>query len=573
MKDTELKEKIRRAFGSAVPSAPDRLLSDCKEQRKGLILPMNTTNTTKHTNKALRRIAGVAAALLIAVGGFLGYRSYSVNYAVASTVSLDVNPGIQITVNRKERVLKVTPLNEDGKKVIGEMDFSGNSIDVTVNALIGSMLRYGYISELANSILISVDNSSGDNTLQQRLSEEVSALLQTGSFNGAILSQTVTSDDSVKKMAEQYGITVGKAQLINRILSLDGMKTFEELAPLSINELNLIVNTYTGTDGLGSLSSVGQASEKAYIGEAKAREAVLRHAGLTEDQVARYHYEMDMENGVLVYEIELTAGDYEYEYDVNARTGEIVKHKKELLDDRSPSHRPDTTLIPVEEAKSAALKAAGLNAADVTFIKVDLDEDDGVRHYDIEFVSGKVEYDCEVNAVTGAVIKLEKEPMPSLPSQEQKPGTTLLSENDALKLVYAHAGVVASQATHVKVKLDYDDGRKLYEIEFHAGGYEYDYEVNAVTGDIVKSEKERDENAGGQQSGGNTLISAAEAQNAALKHAGLSASEVVFEKAQLEYDDGMRYYEIEFYAGGYEYDYEIDAVSGKVLSAEKDRDD
>ena len=92
---------------------------------------------------------------MLLAGCAVGYGAYRQNYAVDATVSLDVNPSVEIQVNRKDQVLEVTPLNEDGKRVIGDMDFSGSDLDVTVNALIGSMLQNGYLSELANSLPVS----------------------------------------------------------------------------------------------------------------------------------------------------------------------------------------------------------------------------------------------------------------------------------------------------------------------------------------------------------------------------------------------------------------------------------
>ena len=144
----------------------------------------------KKTNPWLMRAAGIAAALLLCTGVGIGYHLYSTRYAVASTVSLDVNPSIEIRVNEKERVLSVNPKNEDGRTVVGDMDFSGSSLDVTVNALIGSMLRSGYLSELSNSILISVDSSDAakGTAIKDRLAGEISGLLQTDSFSGAVLS-------------------------------------------------------------------------------------------------------------------------------------------------------------------------------------------------------------------------------------------------------------------------------------------------------------------------------------------------------------------------------------------------
>lgn len=68
-----------------------------------------------------------------------------------------------------------------------------------------------------------------------------------------------------------------------------------------------------------------------------------------------------------------------------------------------------------------------------------------------------------------------------------------------------------------------------------------------------------------------TIISTEKARELALAHAGLAASQVTFVKSVLEYDDGRQVYDVEFYTSDYqEYDYEIDAVSGAVLSYDYD---
>lgn len=65
-------------------------------------------------------------------------------------------------------------------------------------------------------------------------------------------------------------------------------------------------------------------------------------------------------------------------------------------------------------------------------------------------------------------------------------------------------------------------------------------------------------------------IGAEKAKSIALNHAGISASQAVFVKVEKEYDDGRAEYELEFHSGHREYDCTIDAVSGKVLSFERD---
>jgi uncharacterized membrane protein YkoI len=69
------------------------------------------------------------------------------------------------------------------------------------------------------------------------------------------------------------------------------------------------------------------------------------------------------------------------------------------------------------------------------------------------------------------------------------------------------------------------------------------------------------------------VISKSEAEKAALNHAGLNKSQVKFFECKLDKENGAKVYEVEFYYGGYEYEYEVNAVSGKVVKAEKERAD
>ena len=71
----------------------------------------------------------------------------------------------------------------------------------------------------------------------------------------------------------------------------------------------------------------------------------------------------------------------------------------------------------------------------------------------------------------------------------------------------------------------------------------------------------------------NEVIDKAKAESAALAHAGLQKSQVKFFQCKLDVDDGVKVYEVEFYYNGYEYDYEVNALTGKVIKAEKERAD
>ena len=402
MTDQKLNDKIRRAFEKATPDVLNAVLSECN--KKGQEITMTTTRT-KEKNRWIGKLAPLAACLCLFVGAGFGVAAYRVNHTVDATVSLDVNPSIEIQVNRKERVLDVVPLNEDGEVIIGTMDFSGSDLNVTVNALIGSML--------ANSILISVDGSNRTRgaALQGRLSEEVNKLLQTDGFNGAVLSQTVAQSEELETLAAEYNITRGRAQLIQEVLRERPLHTFEELAPLSINELNLLLSD---TAGAAQVEIVGTASDKGYIGEEKALTAALERAGVSADAVAYYEIGLDTERGVMVYDVEFTAGDYEYECDVNATSGEIVKFEKERADRptsvTSPSAGGALTGGSISETDAKALALARVpGATDADIVKFEQDYDDGRLIYEGKIIFDNREYEFEIDAATGAVLDWDSE--------------------------------------------------------------------------------------------------------------------------------------------------------------------
>ena len=426
MTNHDVESKIKQAFENATPDLLDAILQK-SQQQKGKVIYMEQK---KNKTASMRRITAIAAALVLCIGGFAGYSAYA-NLAVDSVIELDVNPSIELEVNSKERVIAVNPLNEDAKVVVGDMDFKGSDVDVAVNALIGSMLRNGYINDMANSILLSVNNDDPAKgaELQSRLSQEINTLLQTDTFEGAVLSQNITADQELNALAQQHGITTGKAKLIQQITAQNTMHTFEELAPLSINELNLLSSSGAK---LENVSSVGSASDKAYIGEAEAKAAALSHAGVKEADITRYEVEMDYERGTMVYEIEFHHQGREYDYDIDAVTGEVMWSESERDDDYRPAQQSPNSgseqpnekpkeqqskpaaaeadgYIGKSAAEAAALAHAGLSEAQVSRMKCELDREDGRVVYEIEFKLDGLEYEYEIDASSGAVLKYDKE--------------------------------------------------------------------------------------------------------------------------------------------------------------------
>ena len=79
------------------------------------------------------------------------------------------------------------------------------------------------------------------------------------------------------------------------------------------------------------------------------------------------------------------------------------------------------------------------------------------------------------------------------PAQTTPAQPTYIGEEAAKKAALSHAGFDESAVTNLKVELDTDDGAVHYDVDFKQGGMEYDYDINATTGEIMKSKSEVDD--------------------------------------------------------------------------------
>lgn len=247
------------------------------------------------------------------------------------------------------------------------------------------------------------------------------------------------------------------------------------------------------------------------------------------------------------------------------------------------SSQEQTQMIPMEEAQEAALKAADIEAADADISATTLSEVAGVACYKVEFTSGEYAYAYTINAETGAVMEMSSQEQnaqasgtqtemadPAAPAPAQNAtGIGTVDEAAAQKIALEHAGVKAADATITKSKLDYEDGRQVYDIEWYAGGAKYDYEIATDTGEIISSAYE--EKTMGADSK-NVTVSEADAKKTALDRVSGATDKDLYEW-KLDYDDGRPEYEGKIIYGGTEYEFTIDAATGSVMEwdAEKVR--
>lgn len=483
MTDQELKRRLEQALSHSAPDDLDGVLSRC-EARKGSVTPMK-----KKKGSASRWLIAACLALVL-VGGGAGV-IYQQAYAVASVVSLDVNPSIELSVNRKEKVLTCAPLNEEAAAVLADMgggaDLKGTKLDVAVNAIVGSLVRHGYLDSISSAILISVEDKDQDRAarLQQELTEAVGAVLQDQSSNAAVLSQTVTQDAQLEQQAQENHISTGKAALVERALAINSALQFDELAALSVEELKDLIES-----GVPAMP----------IGKTAAIYAAETYAGtLTVDSVTA-KADSELDETPAHYEVELyhpTLGEFEYRID--AYTGVVLSGKADILNAAGgTAAKPETpgsgdsAYIGEAQAKAAALTHAGVQEDAARYCNVWLEYDDGRPEcYQVEFAVDDAKYEYEIDLYSGAVLSHEKEVR--APSGGETAGAADITAEDAKTIALNHAGVQTSQAAKVKVEQEYEKGRRVYEVEFRVGNMEYQYTIDAATGAVLEYDAERDD--------------------------------------------------------------------------------
>ena len=271
-----------------------------------------------------------------------------------------------------------------------------------------------------------------------------------------------------------------------------------------------------------------------------------------------------------------------------------------------------STDIGESAAKEIAFTDAGISAEQVQYLWSKMDYDDGKAVYDVEFVVNGVEYDYEIDAVSGTILSVDQEAdnyraanqtagtqaasqtsgnaasqkttaQSNSTAQTANQGSTVqqnnyIGEQAAQDAALAHAGVSAQNVSFVRTKLDWDNGRWQYEVEFYDQGTEYDYSIDAVTGEVLGYDYDAEyytanNNTAAMQTAPGAQISAEDAKAIALAHAGVSAQDAQRMEMGFDNEHGRSVYEFEWHVGWTEYSCDVDANTGEVVGYSSEYDD
>ncbi len=475
MTNKQTENKIAESFSAVKPDVYNEVASQCPER---------TAVRTQKTTAWGWKIATFALALILVVAVIFGGVTLGGTNAIAASVTLDVNPSVAIRLNKNRRVISVDALNLDGKKIIGNMDFKGAQLEVAVNALIGSMLRSNKLSADANSVLVSVDaNQSEYDQLVNIVSQEINIILQESQIEASVVSQWLRETDDASALAAEYGISVGKAQLINKILqsSVQGKYTVEQLVSLKINELNLIL------DGLdvpqNELSQSGTASDGSYIGKDAAIAAALKSISddLTENELQRLSCKMDFDDGFMIYEVEFVYNGWRYEIEVNALDGTIVGMERDTDD-----VRPQQSTLSRDQIEEKALDLADVPQADRDSVNmtVEVDVDHGVTEYELKFAYNGKYFEMEIDQY-GIVLSASQRDIGGTTQSDLSYDQIKQKVLEAVAKDSRFASVTLSSAREWEIEREYKYGKQVYEVEFKWNGYEFDCVLDISTGNVT----------------------------------------------------------------------------------------
>jgi uncharacterized membrane protein YkoI len=206
---------------------------------------------------------------------------------------------------------------------------------------------------------------------------------------------------------------------MNKQNNLTTTKKMPGAIKLIVAVLCVLLLLAAGAFSVMQAGASSSASDTSDISMQQATEVALQDAGFSSSEVESLSGNLDSDDEVRHYDVRFVSQGMEYDYEIKASDGTILEKDREAVETHSSSQNvslpaesstmTDSDFISIDEAKSIALQVSGVDASNAVFTEAELNVDDGVHIYEIEFISGDMEYSFEINAMTGSVAEWEKE--------------------------------------------------------------------------------------------------------------------------------------------------------------------
>ena len=353
--------------------------------------------------KTVMQLAAACVALVLLVGGIFYYRG---NLMVDSLVDLDVNPGIELLTNQKNRVLEAYATNGDGDKVLSGMDLQNVDLQVALNAIVGSMVQQGYMTKDTKGVLVTVQNKDQKkaDTLRKLVVKEMEIALSTEDMNAAVFHQVIsTQNNNASAFARKNNISLGKAVFVLNLANKASSLNAKELAKMKISEIaklvadkNIDIRDIIEYDSDDSLwENIADAIEDINEGDDDYIVVTTQQGSTQAVQVQPTETQAAVQTQAQTQAATQTQPQTQPQ--THAQTQPQTKQQTQA---QAPQR------ISADKAKAIAFGHAGVSAGQVRDLSVEYD-DDGV--YEIDFKVGNTEYDYEIGTTDGSIRKADVE--------------------------------------------------------------------------------------------------------------------------------------------------------------------
>ena len=445
--------------------------------------------------------------------------------ATAGTFTMDVNPSVEYTIAKSGAVKSIRSLNSDADAALSGIVPGRQSVEAALTRTVAAYEACGYMKNGEATVLISFDSRLDANAeLKASLSAEIQQTLeQTDAVGTLIFHSELTENAEAAKIAEEFHVSLGRADCILTAANKTGLPT-DEVARMSLDELLKFQEA----------SGIASVSVSKFISLEDAKKIAMKDAKLDElaQKIVFTREELNRNQGKPCYLLEFYTGTNQYFYQIDAKSGSIIYAGK---------------FITLSEAKKIALEDAGCKDK-VSFTEETL-VSGGIKtpYYRLVFADAKTQWTYRIDAVLGIV--LEKQ-------QKEIVTTDFISLEKAKQIALEDAGLdeATQKIVFTREELNRNQGKPCYILEFYTAKKQYSYKVDAKNGSIMEAYH---------------FILLADAKKIALDDAGVSEKVTFTEETLVAGGIKTPYYRLVFADAKTQWTYRIDAVLGTVLEKQQ----
>ena len=452
--------------------------------------------------------------------------------ATAGTFTMDVNPSVEYTIAKSGIVKNVRSLNSDAENALSDVALGKQSVETALTRTVAAYEACGYMENGEATVLISFDSRLDANAeLKASLSAEIQQTLeQTDAVGTLIFHSELTENAEAAKIAEEFHVSLGRADCILTAANKTGLPT-DEVARMSLDELLKFQEA----------SGIASVSVSKFISLEDAKKIAMKDAKLDElaQKIVFTREELNRNQGKPCYLLEFYTGTNQYFYQIDAKSGSIIYAGK---------------YITLSEAKKIALDDAGCEDK-VSFTEETL-VSGGIKtpYYRLVFADAKTQWTYRIDAVLGIV--LEKKQKETATTEIDT--ADFISLEEAKKIALKDAGLdeATQKIVFTREELSRNSGKPCYILEFYTAKKQYSYKVDAKDGSILEAYH---------------FILLADAKKIALDDAGVSEKVTFTEETLVAGGIKSPYYYFAFESASARWTYKIDAVLGVIMDKTCDK--